>query len=81
MESRPQWVRAENIIRQVVIMLCLIGVNKSLTKMLICHFSSQSLPEHKDAQERRRQLREDSGRLIEEEAERMERDLAKDQVG
>uniref|UniRef100_A0A3Q3W5Y2 Uncharacterized protein n=1 Tax=Mola mola TaxID=94237 RepID=A0A3Q3W5Y2_MOLML len=36
--------------------------------------------EYNDVQERRRQLREDCGRLIEEAVERMERDLAKDQT-
>ncbi|XP_055368254.1 trichohyalin [Betta splendens] len=36
--------------------------------------------EHNKAQERRRQLKEDHGRLIQEEVEKMERDLAQEQL-
>ncbi|XP_023814994.1 trichohyalin-like isoform X2 [Oryzias latipes] len=40
----------------------------------------QSQLEHNEAQQRRRQLKEDHGRLIQEEVEKMERDLALEQL-
>ncbi|XP_071314053.1 golgin subfamily A member 6-like protein 9 [Trachinotus anak] len=43
-------------------------------------FCQQSQLEHNKAKERRRQLKEDHGRLIQEEVEKMERDLAQEQL-
>lgn len=45
---------------------------------LFCRFNDQSQLDYNKAQERRRQLKEDHGRLIQEEVEKMERDLAQE---
>lgn len=50
------------------------------TVHLFCQFNAQSQLEYSKAQERRRQLKEDRGRLIQEEVEKMERDLAQELV-
>lgn len=47
---------------------------------LFCQFNAQSQLDYNEAQERRRQLKEDHGRLIQEEVEKMERDLAREQL-
>lgn len=47
---------------------------------LFCHFNDQSLLEYNKAMEQRRQLKEDHVRLIQEEAEKMERDLAQEEL-
>lgn len=47
---------------------------------LFCQFNAQSQLEYSKAQERRRQLKEDRGRLIQEEVEKMQRDLAQELV-
>lgn len=47
---------------------------------LFCHFNDQYQLEQKKAKEQRRQLKEDYGRLIQEEVEKMERDLAQEQL-
>lgn len=47
---------------------------------LFSQFNAQSQLEYNKAQERRRQLKEDRGRLIQEEVEKMERDLAEELV-
>ncbi|XP_024139920.1 trichohyalin isoform X1 [Oryzias melastigma] len=44
------------------------------------HLSAQSQLEYNEAQQRRRQLKEDHGRLIQEEVEKMERDLAQERL-
>lgn len=46
----------------------------------LCFLHAQSELQHREAQERRRRLKEDSDRLIQEEVEKMERDLAQDLV-
>lgn len=46
----------------------------------LCYLHAQSELQHREAQERRRRLKEDSERLIQEEVEKMERDLAQDLV-
>lgn len=47
---------------------------------LIYFANLKSQLEYSTAQERRRQLKEDHGRLIQEEVEKMERDLAQEQL-
>lgn len=47
---------------------------------LSCQFNDQSQLEYNKAKERRRQLKEDHGRLIQELVEKMERDLAREQL-
>lgn len=49
-------------------------------RRLFCHFNEQSQLEYTKALERRRQLKEDHGRLIQEEVDTMQRDLAEQQL-
>lgn len=45
-----------------------------------CHLDAQSQLLYREAEERRRRLKEDCERLIQEEVEKMERDLAQELV-
>lgn len=58
----------------------LLTAREAKLRHLFCQLNTQSHLEYNIAQERRRQLKEHHGRLIQEEVEKMERDLAQEQL-
>lgn len=60
--------------------ICVCESGQPTLRHLFCQFNDQSQLEYNKAKERRRQLKEDHGRLIQEEVEKMERDLAQEQL-
>lgn len=58
--------------------ICAYESEQPTLRHLFCQFNDQSQLEYNKAKERRRQLKEDHGRLIQEEVEKMERDLAQE---